>query len=165
VAQKAENEADQVLAVVEVEVSGTPEVDKELITKEVCEPVAMELEIPICGAAKGEPETEKRLIDTFEKKETQTVKQFRKVKVKDGTGKPLTTKFENLFKVDLRNHLMPLLERIGGDKKIEVENLGLLFANMFQNMNDVKQAGEGLNFKDVLEIIDKYAQQEKFYTF
>lgn len=165
VAQKTENEADQVLAVVEVEVSGTPEVDKELITKEVCEPVAMELEIPICGAAKGEPETEKRLIDTFEKKETQTVKQFRKVKVKDGTGKPLTTKFENLFKVDLRNHLMPLLERIGGDKKIEVENLGLLFANMFQNMNDVKQAGEGLNFKDVLEIIDKYAQQEKFYTF
>jgi len=165
VAKKAENEADQVLPVIEVEVSGTPEVDKELITKDLCEPIAMELEIPICGAAKGEPETEKRLIDTFEKKETQVVKPFRKVKVKDSEGKPLTAKFESLFKVDLRAHLMPLLERIGGDKKTEVENLGLLFGNMFQNLNDVKQAGEGLNFSEVMEIIEKYAQQEKFFTF
>lgn len=165
VAQKAENEEDQILAVVEVEVSGTPEIDKELITKDVCEPVAMELEIPICGAAAGEPATEKRLIDTFEKKETQTVKQFRKVKVKDAEGKPLTSKFANLFKVDLRGHLMPLLERVGEDKENEVQNLGLLFGNMAEALTDVKQASEGLNFSEVAEIIEKYAQQEKLFTF
>ncbi len=165
VAQKAENEEDQVLAVVEVEVSGTPEVDKELITKEVCEPVAMELEIPICGAAKGEPETEKRLIDTFEKKETQTVKQFRKVKVKDSEGKPLTSKFANLFKVDLRAHLMPLLERIGKDKENEMQNLGVLMGAAAQAMSDVKMSGEGLNFSEVSEVIQKYAEQEMLFTF
>jgi len=163
-AQKAEKAKEQVVEVLTVEVAGTPELDKLLETKDVCEPVSIELEIPVCGAGKDEPQTEKRLLDTFEKRQTEVVTQFRKVKVKDPEGKPLTAKFEELFKLDMRPHLMPLLERIGSDKKSEIANLGVLISTVFQNMSDVQDAGEAVDFKDLLDSVEKLASQEQFFT-
>jgi len=164
-AEKAEKETDKIIAVKEVEVSGTPELDKELETKEICEPIAIELEIPVCGARKGEPEFEKRLLDTYQKSETQLVKQFKKVTVKDKGGKAFSARFQHLFKIDLKGHLVPLLERISGDKRVEALNLGMLFSTFFLNMSDVRLAGEAVDFRDVLDAIEKYGGQELFFTF
>jgi hypothetical protein len=161
---KPENEKDKVPEIAVVELNGQPEIDKELTTKEVCEPIAIELEIPVCGG-RGEPEVEKRLIDTYDKKEVQEVKQFRKVKVKNADGKSVTARIEHLFKMDLKPFLKPLIERISADKKLELENLAIVLNTLIQNMNDVRMAGEAVDFKDLLDAVDKYAGQETFFTF
>ena len=164
-ANKGEKEKDKVIGATSVEVAGTPEVDRELSTKELCEPISMELEIPICDAKKGEPEFEKRLIDTFEKREQQEVKPYRKIKIKtEGEGKGLVAKIEHLFELDLRPYLKPLLAHINGDRKSGVQNFGVLFASFFQNLNDVREAGEGVDYTSVLEVLEKYASQETFFT-
>lgn len=164
-AEKAENEKEKVLLVKEIEVTGTPEIARETEVKELCEPISMELEIPLCDVKKGEPETEKRLIDTFQKSETETVKQYRRVEVKEATeGKKFTARIEHLFKIDLKGHLVPLLERINDDKKKEAENFGMLLTTVFQNMNDVRAAGDAVDFKDVVETIEKLANQELLYA-
>ena len=164
---KPEKEKESLLPidVIEIAKDAKAELDKELKTSELCEPVSMELEIPICGARKGEPETEKRLIDTFDKKEVQEVIQFRTIKIKNPEGKTITARIEHLFKMDLRPYLMPLIERIGGDKKVENENLGYLVQAVVQNMNDVRMASEAVDFTEVLDAVNKYASQEMFFTF
>jgi hypothetical protein len=156
-------EALPVIAVVEIAKGAKAELDKELTTKEICEPVAMELEIPTCGG-KGEPETEKRLIEVFDKKVVEEVRQFRKIKIKLDDGKPMTARIENLFKMDLRPFLKPLIERIKADKKMENENLAVLVNNLIQNMSDVRMAGEAVDFVDLLDALEKYASQEQFFT-
>jgi len=164
-ALKIEKEKETVPVLKEVEINGTPELDKELKTKELCEPVSFELEIPLCNVRRGEPETEKRLIDTYDKKEVQEVTQFRKVKVKDADGKALSARIEHLFKVDLRPHLKPLLEQVFKGRTTEVKNLGTLVATVAQNMNDVRMAGETVDFTDVIDSVEKFAVQELFFTF
>lgn len=162
-ATKEEKEKEQILPLHTVEIAGTPELEKVVERKEVCEPVAIEIEIPTCSR-KGEPEFEKRFVDTFEKREVEVVKQFRKVKVKTHEGKPLTARFEELYKLDLRPHLTPLLERISVDKKSEIANLGMVLGAMLQAMNDVRQAGEAVDFKDLLDSVQKYASQVQLFT-
>lgn len=164
-ALKIEKDKETVPVLKEVEISGTPELDKELKTREICEPVSFELEIPLCGARKGEPEVEKRLIDTYDRKEVQEVTQFRKVKVKDSEGKSLSARIEHLFKMDLRPHLMPLLEKVFEGRTTELKNLGTLVATVSQNMNDVRIAGETVDFSDVIDSVEKFAIQELFFTF
>ncbi len=158
-----EKESLPIIGVVEIAKNAKAELDKELTTKEICEPIAMELEIPTCGG-RGEPPTEKRLIEVFDKKEVQEVRQFRKIKVKTGEGKKLTARIEHLFKMDLRPFLKPLIERIKADKKLELENLGMLVGTLLQNMNDVRMAGEAVDFTDVIDSLEKFAKQETFYT-
>lgn len=165
-AQKPEKDKDKVSDAVSVEVAGTPEVDRDLITKEVCEPISIELEIPLCDAKRDEPDTEKRLIDTFEKKEMQEVVPYRKVKIKnEADGKSLTVKIENLFELDLRPYLMPLLERVAKERGSNAGNLGVIFAAYLESLNDVKEVAGTVDYASVLEAIDKFATQETFYTF
>ena len=162
---KAENEKESlpVIGVVAIAKNAKAELDKELTTKEICEPIAMELEIPTCGG-KGEPQTEKRLIEVFDKKEVQEVRQFRKIKIKTGEGKPMTARIEHLFKMDLKPYMKPLIERVKDDKKLELQNLGMLVGTLLQNMNDVRMAGEAVDFTDVIDSLEKFASQETFYT-
>jgi hypothetical protein len=159
-----EKESLPVIGVVEIAKNAKAELDKELTTKEICEPIAMELEIPTCGG-KNEPQTEKRLIEVFDKKEVQEVRQFRKIKVTSAEGKKLTARIEHLYKMDLKPFMKPLIERVKADKKLELENLGMLVGTLLQNMNDVRMAGEAVDFTDVIDSLEKYAKQETFYTF
>lgn len=165
-AQKAQKDKDKTSAAVPVAVAGTPEVDRELINKELCEPIAIELEIPICGAKRNDPQTEKRLIDTFEKKEAQEVIPYRKVKVKnEADGKSLTAKIEHLYELDLVPYLKPLLERIAMERGSNAENLGVVFVAYLETLNDVKEVAGIVDYASVLEVIEKYADQETLYTF
>ena len=159
-----EKESLPLIGVVEIAKNAKAELDKELTTKDICEPIAMELEIPTCGG-RGEPETEKRLIEVFDKKQVEEVRQFRKIKVKTVDGKKMSARIENLYKMDLKPYLKPLMERITADKKMELENLGVLVGTLIQNMTDVRMAGEAVDFSDVVDSLEKYASQDTFFTF
>jgi hypothetical protein len=165
-ASKAETDKDKVLPVTSVDIDGTPEVDRELVTKEICEPVSMEIEIPVCNPAKGQPETEKRLLEVFEKKEAQEVKPFRKVKVKtEGESKSLTAKIGDLFELDMRPYLMPLLDRLGADRSKSALNVATLFNAFVANLMAVREAAPEVDYRTVVEMLDTFASQETYFAF
>jgi hypothetical protein len=153
-----------VIAVVEIAKNAKPVRDNDVTNKDVCEPVSVEVEVPTCGG-KDEPATEKRLIEAFDKTVVEVVSPFLKIKVNDADGKPITARIENLYKMDLKPYLKPLIDRIEGDRKLAHGNLAVLVGNLVQNMNDVRMAGDAVDFTELLDSLEKYATQETFYTF
>lgn len=164
-ATKGEKEKDNVGPVTPVEINGTPEVDRELTTKEICEPVSMEIEIPICGAGKNDPQTEKRLLEVFEKKETQEVKPYRKIRLKTEADKrDLTAKIGDLFELDMKPYLVPLLERIGNDRKTNAGNMGILFEAFLNNLSTIKESAPQVDYQSIVDLLTKFAGQETYFS-
>jgi len=151
-AQKGEGEKDKVSNVLVVTKEGNPEVDKEILNKDVCEPVSMELEIPTgANGPDGQPVFEKKLIDTFDKKQVQEVKAFRKIKVKTADKKDIVARFDNLFIMDLRPHLMPLIESLQSNRKSEAENMAFQFEAFLQTLMAVHLTASEVDFKSLGE--------------